>query len=129
MKLFFDTNVLISAILTPGHSFEVIKDSIKKHEVYYTDYLLKEIRETLQEKFNLSGRLTDSAINLIKRRFIKGVNAFEVESVCRDADDDPILADCAMNTIEVLITGDKDLLPLKKWKGIHIIAPRDYWKL
>jgi predicted nucleic acid-binding protein len=40
-----------------------------------------------------------------------------------------VLADAVINEIEVIITGDKDLLDLKNYKGIKIISPKEYWNL
>lgn len=129
MKLFFDTNVIISAFATKGYSFDVIKDSIYKHEVYYTDYLLKEVQNTLRTKFSLPKKIINNTSFIIKKYFIKGIKSDRIEKVCRDSDDDRILADALINKIEILITGDKDLLVLKNYKGINIISPKDYWNL
>ena len=129
MRLFFDTNVIISAIITRGLSFDVIKDSVYKHDLFYTEYLLKETEKVLAAKFHLSNKIVKDAVSLIKKSFIKGKTAEKVEKVCRDPDDNQILADAAVNKIEILITADKDLLVLKKYKGVRIILPKDYWKL
>ena len=129
MKILFDTNVIISAIITRGVSFDVVKDSIYKHEVFYTPHLLKEIQEVLSTKFPVSNRTTKSVISLIKKYFIKGKTSRTVKKICRDSSDNQVLADVVVNGIEVLITGDKDLLVLKKYKGVRIISPKDYWKL
>ena len=129
MKLLIDTNVIISGITARGYSFDVIKDAIDKHAVYYTSYLLEEIQRTLSTKFSLSKDVIHFSIFIIKRDLIKGKTASKVENVCRDPDDNQILADAFANEIEVIITGDRDLLDLKSYKGIKIISPREYWKL
>ncbi|MFH1904867.1 MAG: putative toxin-antitoxin system toxin component, PIN family [bacterium] len=129
MKLLIDTNVIISGITARGYSFDVIKDAIDKHAVYYTSYLLEEIQRTLSTKFSLSKDVIHFSIFIIKRDLIKGKTASKVENVCRDPDDNQILADALANEIEVIITGDGDLLDLKSYKGIKIISPREYWKL
>lgn len=129
MRILFDTNVMVSAIITRGLSFDVIKDSVYKHEVFYTDYLLKETQEVLTTKFSLSGKIIENTASLMKKYFIKGKTSHMVDKICRDPDDDQILADAIANKIEILISADKDLLVLKKYKGIKIILPKDYWKL
>lgn len=129
MKLLIDTNVIISGITARGYSFDVIKDAIDKHAVYYTDYLLEETQRILSTKFSLSKDVIHFSIFIIKRDLIKGKTASKVENVCRDPDDNQILADALANEIEVIITGDGDLLDLKSYKGIKIISPREYWKL
>lgn len=129
MRLLFDTNVVISGFVTRGYSFDVIKDAIYKHEVYYSEYLLKEIQDVLPKKFSLSDSVIHFAVLTIKKYLIKGETAATVENVCRDPNDNQVLADAVVNGIEILITGDKDLLDLKNYKGIKIISPKDYWNL
>lgn len=50
----------------------------------------------------------------------------KVRNICRDADDDNILACALAAKADYLVTGDADLLELKMHKGISIITPRDF---
>ena len=129
MKILFDTNVIISGFVSQGYSFDVIKDTANKHEVYYTEYLLKETQKNLSTKFPLSHEAVNSIINTVKKQFIEGKTANTIKKISRDSKDDQILADAVTNDIDIIITGDKDLLELKNYKGIKIIMPKDYWKL
>jgi predicted nucleic acid-binding protein len=45
--------------------------------------------------------------------------------VCRDADDDLVLAAALAAKADAIVTGDQDLLVLKRFKGIPILNPRD----
>ncbi len=129
MKILFDANVIISGFVSQGYSFDVIKDAANKHEVYCTEYLLKETQKYLSTKFPLSHEAMNSIINTVKKQFIEGKTANTIEKISRDPKDDQILADAVINDIDIIITGDKDLLVFKKYKGIKIISPQDYWKL
>jgi predicted nucleic acid-binding protein len=40
-----------------------------------------------------------------------------------------IFADALTNKVDVILSGDKDLLSMERYKGIKIIGPKDYWKL
>ena len=46
------------------------------------------------------------------------------QPVCRDAPDDMVLATAVAAGADVLVTGDQDLLVLKKYRGIPIVTPR-----
>ena len=46
--------------------------------------------------------------------------------VCRDPDDDNILAASVTGDCDCIITGDKDLLVLKRYEGVDIFSPRDF---
>ncbi|RKX76148.1 MAG: putative toxin-antitoxin system toxin component, PIN family [Spirochaetes bacterium] len=47
------------------------------------------------------------------------------KNICRDKEDDKVIALALSNKVEYIITGDKDLLVLKKYKNIKIISPRE----
>jgi putative PIN family toxin of toxin-antitoxin system len=49
--------------------------------------------------------------------------------VCRDEDDDVVLATALAGKADVIVTGDEDLLVLKKFRGIEILSPRQFLKL
>ena len=40
-----------------------------------------------------------------------------------------IFADALINKVDVILSGDKDLLTIGQYEGIRIIGPKDYWKL
>ena len=50
------------------------------------------------------------------------------ENVCRDRDDDNVLAAALEAKADCIVTGDKDLLILKNFRGIKIISPSDFWE-
>jgi predicted nucleic acid-binding protein len=49
--------------------------------------------------------------------------------VCRDADDDWILAAALEAKADIIVTGDNDLLVLQSFQNIGIIKPNEFWSL
>jgi predicted nucleic acid-binding protein len=47
--------------------------------------------------------------------------------ICRDKRDEDIIALAAGNNVRYLVTGDDDLLMLKRYEQIEIVSPRDFW--
>ena len=45
------------------------------------------------------------------------------QPVCRDPDDDEVLALAIAAKVELIVSGDKDLLSLGSFEGIPILAP------
>lgn len=129
MKILFDTNVLVAAFLRGGSSCDVIEQAIHEHEIYYTIFIIGEFRRVFKDKFHYSNSIINEFVVFIDKFFIKGNTADVIENICRDSDDDQVLADGIINEINVIITGDKDLLDLKTHKEIKIIHPNDYWNL
>ena len=129
MKILFDTNVLVAGFTSRGSCHELIIDATGTYDIYYTDYIIDEFQKVLQGKFDFQEKLVQGFINLIKETFKKGKTATQIPPVCRDVDDNQILADALINDIDVIITGDFDLLEMKTYQGIKIISPAGYWKL
>ena len=48
------------------------------------------------------------------------------EPVCRDGDDDIVLATALTGNADCLITGDKDLTDLKTFQNIPILKPSEF---
>ena len=48
------------------------------------------------------------------------------EPVCRDPDDDIVLATASAGDAICIVTGDEDLLVLKQFQNTDIIRPKDF---
>lgn len=129
MKILFDTNILISAFLTGGSSYEVMEQAIHQYDIYYTTFIINEFKEIFKNKFHYPESVIDEFVLFIHKFFLKGNTANNIPNICRDPDDNQVLADAVINGIDVIITGDRDLLELNNYKGIKIIFPIDYWNL
>jgi len=51
------------------------------------------------------------------------------KEACRDIDDVKILGLSEIAKPDYIITGDKDLLVLKKFHSVPIITPREFWEI
>ena len=51
------------------------------------------------------------------------------QRICRDQDDDIILALAHQYQGAFIISGDNDLLILKEYKSIPIVSPRNFWEM
>lgn len=92
MRLLLDTNVLIAAFITRGVCAELLEHVVERHEPACSSYILAEFRDKLIKKFAISLRDAMAAARLLESRFAM-VEPVELgERVCRDADDDPVLA-------------------------------------
>ncbi len=130
MRILFDTNILVSNFLpNGGQCHEIIVDAIYRHELYCTAFIKKELENVFKRRFHYSDALVHDMLTFIDKFFTLGETAKKVEKICRDLNDDPILADAVLNKINILITGDKDLLVLEHYKNVRIVHPSHYWDL
>jgi putative PIN family toxin of toxin-antitoxin system len=125
LKLVLDTNVLLSAILVPGTCRELLKSRALAHEWFTSPALLEELADKLQGKLKLVPEQTP--LYLVYRRRARLVTPVLLTSrVCRDPDDDVVLATAIAAHAQVIVTGDNDLLILRKHEGIPILSPRQF---
>jgi len=126
MKIVFDTNVILSAFITQGLSSRVLDICIDKHQLFISPWILNEIIEKLNKKFNTSQneikRVKDFLLNAFRLIQPEG----EIPNLCRDKDDNNILYLAQYIDADLIITGDKDLLELKFIKKSKIINPRTF---
>ena len=129
MRLVADTNILVSASLWRGPSFQLISVAASgKAQIFCCLPLLLELQETLQDpRFAL--RLAaqgETAISITERFRVfchEAVPALiPTPPELRDPDDVHVLA-CAVGAqADAIITGDKDLLALQSYENIPVIT-------
>ena len=128
MRVFFDTNVLIAAFISHGVCAELFEHCLTTHEILTTEWVLGEYYRALREKFSFDKHLTEESLLFLRRNLTVAKAQTLEKQVCRGADDDNVIAGALSGKADCLITGNKDLLILKKFKNIPIILPKDFWK-
>ena len=127
MRIVFDTNVLIAAFISHGVCSELLEHCIRCHKIVASKFILTEFSDKLIAKFNFSRYEVSKATQLLISRLMIVTQKELERNVCRDAKDDFILGTATEGRCKCIISGDKDLLILKKYKGIDIISPQDFW--
>lgn len=127
MRIFFDTNVIISSFITHGHVTELFEHCLLNHEIFTSDFVISELEEKLMSKFNYSEEEIKNASNFIKENFIKVDHKLPDKQICRDKNDDNIIAAACAADVDCIITGDEDLLIIKKFDNIFIVSPKKFW--
>lgn len=126
MNLVLDTNVLIAAFIAKGFCHTLAEQCLRVHFVITSEFILNELREKLTEKFKFSNK-DAVAVEALLRSRMQIVDPTTLKSnVCRDPDDDMILATALTGEAVCIITGDKDLLTLKKFGAIDILSPSEF---
>ena len=124
----FDTNVLIAAIITEGICTKLLhRARTGEFSLISCPFIMKELRRILSKKFRLSHEESDLAMEAISEAITQVIeHNVKITDVCRDADDDNIIACAVSAKADYLVTGDSDLLEIKSWQGIKIVTPRDF---
>ncbi|MBF0490365.1 MAG: putative toxin-antitoxin system toxin component, PIN family [Candidatus Omnitrophica bacterium] len=128
MKLVLDTNVLISAIMFGGKSREILEMGISgKIKIATSQDILKEFAEVLVgKKFRVSVSVVQQTIHELSQIAEVVIVTDRINLIKNDPDDNRIL-ECALSAkANYIVSGDSDLLTLKKFKRIKILSPNDF---
>lgn len=130
MRVFLDTNVLVSAFTTRGLCHDLFRLVLAKHAFLCGEVVLSELREVLLERFKLPANTVYKIIGLLSSYPTTQRPATTMPNVkVRDSDDAWVLASAFASKAEVLITGHQDLLALGKLPGLLVTDPRGFWAL
>ena len=131
-----DTSVLVSAFLfpdsVPGMVLNLAKQGI--YVLRFSPIILEEVRRSLHNpRLRKSYVYTDEKIDAwcadlhtIGRTILSPLP--EIEPVCRDPDDDHVIAAAIAVNADFIVTGDKDLLVLGQHQAVRIVTAKAFLK-
>lgn len=122
-KVVLDTNVLLSALLFAGRSSKIITllESKAIVLVISKEILEEYVQAMAYPKFSLSDDEIKSLVGEAVLSLAKTVRSPKLSRrVCRDPEDDKFLACAKAARVNVIVSGDKDLLMLHQFEGIPI---------
>lgn len=131
LRALVDANVLISAAIRPSGPPGLILAALLSRQAFELVLSAEIIAEA-------ASGLSEPRI----RKYVRDPNAAQrwlsdivavadlvedtgrVVGICRDAADDRVLAAASEGVAQYIVTGDRDLLVLREYAGIAIVAPR-----
>ena len=127
MRVVLDTNLLVAAFVARGSCNELLEHCIVHHEVILSKFILEELQETLIRKFDFSQDEARAVVRLLCTR-AQIVDPVPLPTpVCRDPDDDSVLATAQTGEFVAVVTGDKDLTVLQRHGRARILTPSEFW--
>lgn len=127
MKVVFDTNIFISALVIPGSLAEkaVARILEERDELIISTDIIKEVLSVLSLKFGRE-REALSHVAVILSNLGELVRPDRRIQVLRDEPDNRILECAISGKADLIVTGDKEILRMKEYMGIKITSLRDY---
>lgn len=131
MKVFLDTNVLLSALISSGVCHELLRalrtthpDSLEPFICVTCTRVLAELERHLPSKFGWSNVDTEAAVSMFSEEYQLAKPSLTTVP-CKDEDDGWILADAQLAGCDYFISGDKDVLALYCVGTMRITTPRE----
>ncbi|OGG02955.1 putative toxin-antitoxin system toxin component, PIN family [Candidatus Gottesmanbacteria bacterium RBG_16_37_8] len=134
LRVVVDTNVLVSGLLGIKNSpSSQILNAVRSQKIILVSspVILEEVekvigRERIAKLTKMSKKEQKEFINELIERIDITAGKQLTQIISRDVKDDKFLAAAFEAKADYLITGDKDLLVLKKFRGTKIIKPRKF---
>ena len=126
MRVVLDTNVLVSALHFGGRPRRLLEDVLRgDHTLIVGPAILGELEAVLVETCGWA-RDRAAAVRAEFEAIAEVMTPVEVPRVCRDPDDDQIIAIAITGAADALVTGDADLLALGAYAGVNISSVADF---
>jgi len=127
-RIVVDTNIFISFLISD--SFSKLDKFLRENKVrlLFSEELLNEVLEVVSRP-KMKKYFTDQDVTSLLDGISEHADLVEVTSeinICRDKKDNFLLSLCVDGKADYLLTGDEDLLVIKKFKKTSIIKIGDY---
>lgn len=130
-RVVLDTNVLVSALLFRGEVSR-LAELWKSGKIVsvVSPATFKEFKDVLAyPKFSLAESEIRTIIEDEVLPFFEVVDVHEeISGSCRDADDNKFLACAVSASADYIVSGDKDLCDMRRYKSIKIVKVSDFLK-
>ena len=128
MRVFLDTNVLISAVATRGLCADVLREILVSHQLVVSASLIAELKNILHTKIEIPQDIISYFLEVLTQDSILSENTKLTNIDINDEDDILILSSALNGNVELFVTGDKELLELGTVQSMRILSPREFWE-
>jgi putative PIN family toxin of toxin-antitoxin system len=127
LKVFLDTNGVVSAVATRGLCADLLHLILAEHELVLGETVFTELRLVLRRKIGLSTETIEELEEFLRREARVVTATTVVPARALDAADVAVLAEAATAAANVLVTGDHDLLGVAD-PPVEVLSPRGLWE-
>ena len=128
MRVVLDTNVLVSALIFPGGSPELVYRLVleERIELISSRTLLAELGSVLEAKFGWEPARVEQAVAQLTRIATVVEPTAVIAEIAADPADNRVLEAATAGDVVAIVSGDRHLLGLEKWREIPIQTPAQF---
>ena len=129
MRVVLDTNVWISSLIAPTGTPATVLSNLSAHVLIASEEMLEEIQRFLQydgiaKRYNLTPEEVGAyVVNVREKVEIVSAELPDSPIVESDPSDDEFLVCAVKGKADCIVSGDRHLLRLEKYRGIPIVSP------
>jgi uncharacterized protein len=128
MRVFLDTNVIVSAVTTRGLCADVFRTVLAEHELVISPRILDEVRHILKSKFAVPDGLVTEYVELIEEDALMADTKNPLPLQIKDKSDIKIVTAAVGAGAQVLVTGDREIQGIKTIGKVRVLSPREFWE-
>jgi len=129
VRVFLDTNVLVSAFASRGLCADLFELVLLEHELVLGRNVLRELSKALRGKVKLSTARMSEIVDFVSGESVQVVDKAVPAQAEVDADDAIVLGEALAGQAEIFVTGDAALLELGSIEGLLVVSPRSFWEI
>jgi putative PIN family toxin of toxin-antitoxin system len=129
VRVFLDTNVLVSAFATRGLCSDLLEVVLLDHELITGTAVLRELERVLSRKIKLPKSRVSEVIDYVVSEAALVVADATPADVAADEADSKVLGEALAASAGVFVTGDAELLDLRAVGTLRIVSPRQFWQM
>jgi predicted nucleic acid-binding protein len=127
VRVFFDTNVLVSAFLARGLCADLLRLVLAEHTLVSSEVVISELRDVLGRKGKLPIAQIKAIETFLRDQPIAPRPEQTLELGLIDADDEWVVASAVLIDADLFVTGDQGVLACMA-PPIPVINPRGCWE-
>jgi len=127
VRVFLDTNVLVSAFAARGLCADLFRAVLAHHQLVAGERTLEELRRTLSRKLKVPETIVEELEAFIRHEAEVTTGVAPIDLDLRDPDDVFIVGEAVAVGADLLVTGDRDLLDVEEATPLPILSPRGLW--
>lgn len=127
MRVVFDTNIFISALVVPSGSAGLAIERVvnEQDHLFVSRPILSELERVLAEKFRRDPEKIAQSTEILTSLATIVSPSITINALA-DEPDNRVLECAVAARADVIVTGDKAMLALKAFRGVRIFSLRQY---
>ena len=128
MKVFLDTPVIVSAAAVRGLCADVLREVLAYHELVLSIPVIAELNTVFFTQLKLPDDIITESIGFLYQDAHVSERFSKIDVNINDKEDILILSSALYGEADLFVTGDNEILELRKMNGMEIVSPRMFWQ-
>jgi uncharacterized protein len=128
VRVFLDTNLLLSALAARGLCADLFQVLIAGHTIVVSEDVLVELERALVAKLRFPERLLKDTLVFLREscEVVPASRALPLPGL--DRADRVVVTGAIIAKVDALVTGDQAILAMQEAHGIPLLSPRGLWE-